>query len=73
MIKQANAKQSAAEMRIDDSKVQFYSKLESTFKYTQGLKEAADVYRTAMADANNGELLKKALDRSEERRVGKEC
>lgn len=61
-IKQAKAAVRAAESRQVDTKQQFYSQLEILYQRTLGLQETAATYRSSLSNANNSQLLKKALD-----------
>ncbi len=61
-IKQAKAQQVATEAKADDMKLQFYGQLHTIYQRTIGLQRSAEIYREAFKDANNSELLKKALD-----------
>ena len=61
-IKQAKSAVRAAKSRKEDTEQQFFSQLEIQYNRTLGLKNVANTYRTSLANANNGVLLKKALD-----------
>lgn len=64
-IKQAKTAVKAAEARRADATGQFYGQLEILYQRTSGLQEAANTYRRSLLDANNSQLLKKALDAGE--------
>ena len=61
-VRQAKTAVRAAQERHDDAHLQYYNNIKIMFIRTLGLKESADTYRLSLADANNSELLKKALD-----------
>lgn len=61
-VRQAKTALRAAEERRADAQLQYYSNVKTMFIRTQGLKDAADTYRMSLSDANNSDLLKKALD-----------
>lgn len=61
-IKQSKATVRAAESRQVDTKQQFYSQLEILYQRTLGLQETATTYRVSLSNANNSQLLQKALD-----------
>jgi outer membrane protein TolC len=61
-VRQAKAESLAAQLRAEDAKQQFYGSLLTLYRRTAALKEATERYRTAMTNANNTALLKKALD-----------
>lgn len=64
-VKQAKVAVSAAESREADRKQQFYSQLQSLYNRANGLKAIAEKYRQSLANVNNTDLLKKALDTGE--------
>ena len=64
-VKQAKTAVKAAEARRADATDQFYGQLEILYQRTSGLQEAANTYRRSLLDANNSQLLKKALDAGE--------
>ncbi|ADV42897.1 TolC family protein [Bacteroides helcogenes] len=64
-VKQAKAAVVAAEARRADATTQFYNQLEILYQRAAGLQEAAKTYRRSLLDANNSQLLKKALDAGE--------
>ncbi len=64
-VKQAKASVRAAESRETDSRLQFYNQLQILYNRTTGLKAASEKYRQSLTEANNTELLKKALDAGE--------
>jgi outer membrane protein TolC len=64
-VKQAKVAVSAAESREADRKQQFYSQLQSLYNRANGLKVIAEKYRQSLANVNNTDLLKKALDTGE--------
>ncbi len=61
-VKQARAALAASQAREEESKQQFYNQLEILYNRALGLSEAAQLYRLSLKDANNSELLKRALD-----------
>lgn len=64
-VKQAKVAVSAAESREADRKQQFYSQLQSLYNRANGLKVIAEKYRQSLANVNNTDLQKKALDTGE--------
>ena len=64
-VKQAKAQVRAAEIALEDTKVQFYNRLQNLFVKSSGLQENALNYRTALSSYSNEALLKKALDAGE--------
>lgn len=64
-IKQAKASVRAAELRAEDSKLQFHNQLQILYNRTAGLQITAEKYRQSLLRANNTEMLKKALDAGE--------
>lgn len=64
-VKQAKVAVSAAESREADRKQKFYSQLQSLYNRANGLKVIAEKYRQSLANVNNTDLLKKALDTGE--------
>lgn len=64
-IRQAKAAVRAAETRQKDARWQWRGNMETIYRRTSGLKDAADNYRTALSECNNCLLLKKALDEGE--------
>jgi len=61
-VKQARTALKAAEIRREDTRIQFYNRLQSQYERAYGLQTAAKGYRQALVNLNNVELLKKALD-----------
>ena len=61
-VRQAKTAVRAAEERHVDARLQYYNTIKIMFIRTQGLKDAADTFRLSLKEANNSELLKKALD-----------
>lgn len=64
-VKQARAAVVAAEARKVDATNQFYGQLEILYQRATGLQQTAQTYRRSLLDANNSQLLKKALDAGE--------
>lgn len=64
-VKQAKAQVRAAETALEDTKTQFYNRLQNLFIRSSGLQENALKYRNALSSFNNEALLKKALDSGE--------
>ena len=65
MVKQAKAQVRATEIALEDTKIQFYSRLQNLFIKTSGLRENALKYRNALSSYGNENLLNKALDSGE--------
>ena len=61
-VRQAKTAVRAAQQRHNDARLQYYNNVKIMFIRTQGLKDAADTFRKSLDDANNSELLRKALD-----------
>lgn len=61
-VRQARTALKAAEIRQEDTRIQFYNRLRNQYERAYGLQLAANGYRQALANLNNVELLKKALD-----------
>ncbi len=64
-VKQAEAQVSASEAALEDTKIQFYNRLQSLFAKSRSLQENAESYRVALSNFSNEALLKKALDGGE--------
>lgn len=64
-VKQAKAQVQAAETIFEDSKLQFYSRLQALYAKAASLQQNAQKLRQSLTDNNNGPLLKKALDAGE--------
>ncbi len=64
-VKYAKAALTAAEARRTDATNQLYGKLQILYQRVCGLQETAKTYRRSLTDANNSQLLKKALDAGE--------
>jgi outer membrane protein TolC len=64
-IKQAKAGVLSSESELEDSRIQFYNRLQSLFNQSVGLREAAQKYREALSSYSNEPLLRKALDAGE--------
>lgn len=64
-VKQAKAAVVAAELQQKDAMVQFYERLRNQYGRTLGLQRTAGEYRKALAELDNTQLLRKALDAGE--------
>jgi outer membrane protein TolC len=64
-VKQARAVYTASEARGEDVRAGLYAKLRNLHGRAVGLKATAEEYRSALAEYNGTELLKKALDTGE--------
>lgn len=64
-VKQAKAAVVAAELQQKDATVQFYERLRNQYGRTLGLQRTAGEYRKALAELDNTQLLRKALDAGE--------
>ncbi|WP_418424132.1 TolC family protein [Alistipes sp.] len=64
-VKQAKAAVVAAELQQKDATVQFYERLRNQYGRTLGLQRTAEEYRKALAELDNTQLLRKALDAGE--------
>jgi len=64
-VKQAKAQTQATEAMLEDSKVQFYNRLQTLYFKTAALQQNAQKVRQSLTDNNNEPLLKKALDAGE--------
>lgn len=64
-VKQAKAAVVAAELQQKDATVQFYERLRNQYSRTLGLQRTAGEYRKALAELDNTQLLRKALDAGE--------
>ncbi len=61
-VNQAKASMQAARYRQEDSRQQFASEMELLYHQTLGLKKVAEIYRTSLEEADNRQLVGKALD-----------
>ncbi len=64
-VKQAKAAVVAAELQQKNATVQFYERLRNQYDRTLGLQRTAGEYRKALAELDNTQLLRKALDAGE--------
>lgn len=64
-VRQAKAAVRAAEARQTDTREQWYGNLKILYRHTNGLKTAAEAYRSALSESDNTQLLKTALDEGE--------
>jgi outer membrane protein TolC len=64
-VKQAKAGVLSSESALEDSRIQFYNRLQSLFNQSVGLREAAQKYRDALSSYSNEPLLRKSLDAGE--------
>lgn len=64
-VRQAKAAVKAAEARQTDTREQWYGNLKILYRHTNGLKTAAEAYRSALSESDNTQLLKTALDEGE--------
>ena len=64
-VKQAKAAVVAAELQQKDATVQFYERLRNQYDRTLGLQRTAGEYRKALAELDNTQLLRRALDAGE--------
>jgi len=64
-VKQAKAGVLSSESALEDSRIQFYNRLQSLFNQSAGLRETAQKYRDALSSYSNEPLLRKALDAGE--------
>ena len=64
-VKQAKAAVVAAEVQQKDATVQFYERLRNQYDRTLGLQRTAGEYRKALAELDNTQLLRRALDAGE--------
>ena len=64
-VKQAKAALNAAETLLEDSRMQFYHRLQNLFMKAKRLQHEAASYRQALTEYNNETFLKKALDSGE--------
>ncbi len=64
-MKQAKAAVVAAELQQKDATVQFYERLRNQYDRTLGLQRTAGEYRKALAELDNTQLLRRALDAGE--------
>lgn len=61
-VKQAKAGVIAAQTREQESKQQFYNRLQNLYMRANGLQQTAAGYRKSLQSLNNTDLLMKALD-----------
>ena len=61
-VRSARAALQAAEAREADTQVQLRSQLRADYERVQGLLRTATLYRTALVEADNSELLARAMD-----------
>jgi outer membrane protein TolC len=64
-VKQARAQTQATEALFEDSKVQFYNRLQILYQKATALQQSAQKLRLSLAENGNEPLLKKALDAGE--------
>jgi outer membrane protein, heavy metal efflux system len=64
-VKQAEAQVKASEASLEDTKTQFYTRLQSLFVRSRSLQENTERYLNAISSFSNKDLLKKALDSGE--------
>jgi len=64
-VKQAKMQTQAAEAIFEDSKVQFFNRLQTLYQKAAALQQNAQKVRQSLTDNNNEPLLKKALDAGE--------
>ena len=64
-VKQAEAQIKASEASLEDTKTQFYTRLENLFVRSRSLQENTERYLNAISSFSNKDLLKKALDSGE--------
>jgi outer membrane protein TolC len=64
-VKHAKAQAQAAELVLEDSKVQFYNRLQILYLKAVALQQNAQKFRQSLAENGNEPLLKKALDAGE--------
>lgn len=64
-VKQAEAQVWASEAALEDTKTQFYNRLQSLFARSRSLQENSEGYLRALSSFSNEALLKKALDSGE--------
>lgn len=61
-VRSARTALSAAEAREADAELQLRSQLMEGYERVRGLQHTADLYRRALAEANNSEMLARAMD-----------
>ena len=61
-VRSARTALSAAEAREADAELQLRSQLLEGYERVRGLQHTADLYRRALAEANNSEMLARAMD-----------
>ncbi len=64
-VKQAKIQTSATSATFEDSKIQFYNRLQALYQKAVALQQNAQKVRQAIDNNNNEPLLKKALDAGE--------
>ena len=64
-VRQAKAQVQAAESALEDSKVQFYNRLQTLFFKVSALQQNAQKLPKSLSDYSNAPLLQKALDAGE--------
>lgn len=64
-IKQSKAAAQTARTVAEDTRMQFYNRLQNLFLKASGLQQSATTYRSSLDSFNNAVLLKKALDMGE--------
>lgn len=64
-VKQAKVQALAAEEMLNDSKIQFYNRLQALYRKAATLRQNTLELRRSLAENNNEPLLKKALDAGE--------
>ncbi|WP_346998902.1 TolC family protein [Bacteroides cellulosilyticus] len=64
-IKQSKAAAQTARTVAEDTRMQFYNRLQNLFLKASGLQQSVTTYRSSLDSFNNAVLLKKALDMGE--------
>ncbi|MDR0295885.1 MAG: TolC family protein [Prevotellaceae bacterium] len=64
-VKQAKVQAKAAKAMFEDSKIQFYNRLQTIYFKAAALQQNTQKFRQSLAENNNEPLLKKALDTGE--------
>lgn len=64
-IKQSKAAAQTARTVAEDTRMQFYNRLQNLFLKVSGLQQSVTTYRSSLDSFNNAVLLKKALDMGE--------
>ena len=62
MVMAARSVLSAAEAHEADAELQLRNQLQAGYERVAGLQHTADLYRRALAEANNSEMLARAMD-----------